>query len=60
MRQKLLSQVSSKGYHSIDRVKSDRGDNDADQKVNYPVEFLRSFNPPSLPPHVLTLEIGES
>ena len=29
-------------YHSIDTVKNDHGDDDADQQVNFPVEFLNT------------------
>jgi hypothetical protein len=47
-----------RSYHSIDTVKNDHGDNDADQQVSFPVEFLNTLYPPGLPPHVLNLKIG--
>jgi len=53
-KQNIIGLFSSKKmeYRSVNSVL------EIDDEVNYPVEFLNSFNPPGFPLHLLTLEIG--
>ncbi|XP_044590563.1 ATP-dependent DNA helicase pif1-like [Cotesia glomerata] len=50
----LLEQLPTEQvrYESVDTVMED------EDVVHYPVEFLRTLNPPGIPPHVLHLKIG--
>lgn len=50
--QERLIDRPSRTYLSIDHMV------EADQAVNYPVEFLNSLSIPGIPPHRLTLKVG--
>ena len=50
--QEKLSNVQSRTYYSVDSTV------EAEQAINYPVEFLNSLSPAGLPPHKLTLKVG--
>src|SRR5690554_2716913 len=45
--------VVERVYHSQDKVA------DGVNATAYPIEYLHSINPPGMPPHELTLKVGQ-